>query len=491
MAAAPSAVIVPTGPPTDLADAWVDFLGNGNLAVVRGSNLHLFDGKAWKERSWPSETGISVERTYGSDQASLVVGGKNGWSSRYDSVELLSPVDLTSVYLGHGRVVDGVLAVPNLKPNGEAPGVKDSLDDRAVVLEHGGRLVTLLLPPGHGKEVTALRLRAADDLAIVTWQSDSQPHADAYVLSTGKRIGTGVPHDSMSPIETLLGHVQYYVALVPAPAPAPTSHGSSSSMPPASMMDTLAMPTPAVGYEEGSPRRALVVRDVFTGTVLKQRVIPCKGMLANPTVSPDGNTVLVTCGGTAIVMDGRTLAEKRRVGSVIPGCDNGFDLGGHIESGTPATLVIEGCGGVARLNLGTGRFVCGDNAGVMGGPYLAMDTTTKFTPPKVPACTVAEETSHQTLGTRGLYTYLMDDKVVRGPGATTIQLEPDSSMPALSLAEDRMAYVNDKKIVVRELPSGKVLDLLGKWTLPSARLSWSTCKLHCSMRSASSSSKTS
>lgn len=449
--------LLPAQPPTELANAWVDFLGNGNLTVVTDSTLHLFDGKRWTERSWPDETGISVERAYDSSQASLVVGNHSGWSARYASIQLISPVDLATLYEGRGRVVDGVLAVPALKANGEAPRQDEPLDDRAVLLEHRGRLVTLQLPRDHGpSEVTALRLQADDDLAVVSWQSDSQAFAEAYVLSTGVRVGSAIAHDPVNPVAILRAHVQYYIALMPAPTASTAMRGSSAPPPP-----TPTMPPPASAFADASdsPRRALVVRDVRTGVVLQQRVIACKSMLANPTVAPDGSTVLVTCGADAIVLDGRSLAEKRRIKSVIPGCDNGMDLSGRLVNAT--TLVVEGCGGVARLNVGTGRYVCGDNAGVMGGPYAPMDER-KITAPKAPACTAADDTAHQSVGSHGSYTYLLDEKIVRGPGGASVQLESDASMPVLSPNEDRMAYVTGDAIMLRELPSGTALDVRGK-----------------------------
>lgn len=453
--AAPATPLVESAP-TNLTEAGAEYLPNGNLLVTKPGAAWIFDGKGWKARELAAETAVVVERSYGSPQASLVVGNKGGWSSRYDSLELLSPTDLGTMYRGQGRMVDGVVALPNLHPNGQAPGANDPVDDTSLVLEHGGALRTLQLPtiPRGNKEVTAVRLEG--ELAVVTWQIDTKIFADAYALGTGKRLGSAAPHDALYPISTMVGSVQYYIAVAPPPAPAaPHASSSSSSVPPPIVAGS--MPVPAVGYEEGSPRRALVVRDVKTGLVLRQRTIPCKGQLANPTVSPDESTVLVTCQDTAIVMDGRSLAERRRIAHVIPGCDNGLDLTGHLENG--GTLVVEGCMGVARLSLATGRYLCGDGAGVMGAPYEPMSNQ-KFTKPKAPRCTAGgDEVSQQPLGSRGNYSYLFEEKVVVGPGQARLQLEPDTSMPVLSRTEDRMVYVNGGQLVVRELPSGKVLEL--------------------------------
>ena len=118
--------------------------------------------------------------------------------------------------------------------------------------------------------------------------------------------------------------------------------------------------------------------------------------------------------------------------------------------------------GVARLDLGTGRYLCGDSAGVMGGPYEPMSNE-RFVKPAAPRCSASsDDVSHQLLGSRRNYSYLFEEKTLLGPRQTRIQLEPEAAIPALSAAEDRIAYVNGNTLIVRELPSGKVLDLPGK-----------------------------
>lgn len=442
----------------ELESPWLTYLRNGNLLILDKSTAWLFDGTRWYRHAEKAETAIDPA-AFGGSFDTLTVGATGGYKTRYDHVRLLSTRDLRVLYEGPGRSVAGVLAIPTA--SAAAATATDPYQDTAIAFEHAGTFVTLQLPNDGGqKEVSNIDYDTSTGFAVVSWIEGDTKRAAAYQVSSTKLLGSAVPHDDVFPTVSTVGRVQYYIAkLPPRPRPAPRSSSFPSEMPMPVRPGSI-HPEPLLEYVEGLQSRSLVARDMTTGQVLRQREIRCNQFLGNPTVSPNGSTVLVTCGGQAIVLDGQTLAERRRIKDVIPGCDNGFDLSGRIVSDSPATLLVEGCGGISKMSLATGNWLCGDSPGVMGGPYEAMSFGGDLPKPKrapAPRCSKSsEDSSRELLDHEGRFEWLYEEHSVLADGHR-IELEPNATTPLLSPARDRLVYLDGNKLVIRALPSGQIL----------------------------------
>lgn len=445
-----------------LQEPWLAYVGDGNLLVIDKEQAFLHDGARWLHHA--EKPGSPIDPNLGGNGLeALVTGTSGGYARRYDILKMLSTRDLHVLFEGPARRVDGALVLPS--PTAAGASANDPYDDDAVLIEQAAGTVTLQLPQnaGSGKQVDTIEYDAKSDLTLVSWSRNDQHFATAYRTRSGAVLGNAVPHDYGFPTVAQAGTVQYYIAKLPPrmrpSASSGSSMSSSMSMPiPAPIAAGGVRPEPVFGYDNDAPRRALVARDMASGQVLKQREIACKDFLGNPTVSPSGDTVLVTCSGNALVLDGRTLAEKRRIPNIIPGCDNGYDLTGTIVSDGPAVLQLEGCGGIAKIDLGAGKWLCGDNEGVRGAPYEPMaGPSVRRMLPKVPRCSKSEEGSRQLLDADGRYEWLYDENAVLGEGGTRIQLEPEAGTPVLTRKRDRLAYVLGHKVVMRALPSGAIV----------------------------------
>ena len=200
--------------------------------------------------------------------------------------------------------------------------------------------------------------------------------------------------------------------------------------------------------------------------MLKQSTVRCaKGETPlNPTPSPSGALLLVTCGGDAVVLDGVTLAEKRRIKNMMPGCDNGNDLGGVVLA-DGHTLRLEGCGGEARIDLDRGVYTCGDSAGIVGAPYMMVAGPGGTMAPQAPAaratlppCTKDLTRSTSSFGTSGRYRLVHGERLTIEHALGVITLEDDgAAVPVIARDEASFAYLRGDKVVVRSLPAGKVL----------------------------------
>lgn len=206
-----------------------------------------------------------------------------------------------------------------------------------------------------------------------------------------------------------------------------------------------------------------------TGAVAHSAKIRCKGgEVGNPTPSADGNLLLVTCGDDGVVLDGVTLREKRRIVRIVPGCDNGPFLGGVIlEDGH--TLHLEGCGGVAALDLTSGKYGCADEPGLLGAPYpepLPAGAQRRPRIPRgresVPRCTRAGEQAAVMIGDSRSYGLVYGDSMLVVHGKSSFALEEGAQVPVLAPDEKSLAYVLNDKVIVRDLPSGRAR---GKWAL--------------------------
>ena len=129
-------------------------------------------------------------------------------------------------------------------------------------------------------------------------------------------------------------------------------------------------------------------------------------------------------------------------------------------------MIVEGCGGEAHLDLRTGRYLCGDDDGLMGRPYdlFRDDPDPAKSKPKqavgVPPCHVgamarSEEkaSAHYSLAAND-----EGDLVVLRPGDPSVHLSiAAGQMPLISPEEDRYAVVDDASVVLYALPSGAIL----------------------------------
>ncbi|MCK6538159.1 MAG: hypothetical protein L6Q84_34730 [Polyangiaceae bacterium] len=207
--------------------------------------------------------------------------------------------------------------------------------------------------------------------------------------------------------------------------------------------------------------------DLEKGTVVRRAKVRCAAdrQLGNPTPSPQGDLLVVTCGDDLIVLDGKMLQRRRVVPRVVPGCDQGPSLNGHVLP-DGKTLELEGCGGIAKLDLGSGKYVCGDSAGVMGAPYLDAPP-----PPgapqglpagraRVPACNKSADEQAYRLGVSGRYTIVYGERSRILHEKAALELEADAQIPVLSPDEAWLAYARADHVVVRSLPDGQVRALL-------------------------------
>lgn len=205
-----------------------------------------------------------------------------------------------------------------------------------------------------------------------------------------------------------------------------------------------------------------VVRvDLETGKVDRRATTACKAGqdFGNPTPSPSGELLLLTCDNDGIVLDGKTLAKRRQIPRILPGCDNGPILGGAVLA-DGSTLLLEGCGGEAKVNLKTGKYLCGDSAGVMGAPYEmlgAAPTQTRMPAgrAKTPPCNEGY-VSQANIGRSRRYKRLYDPSMLIADGKK-IALEADAEyLGALAPDEKSYAYLRGGRVVIRSLPDGKI-----------------------------------
>jgi hypothetical protein len=202
--------------------------------------------------------------------------------------------------------------------------------------------------------------------------------------------------------------------------------------------------------------------DLKTGSVQRSARPRCArdAELGNPTPSPDGSLLLVTCDADGVVLDGTTLAERRRIPRIIPGCDNGLVLDGVILP-DQKTLLLEGCGGEARLDLASGRFLCADSEGLLGAPYEMLPGG--FMGPRivagreqVPRCTGGNAQMAMSLGASGRYRLMHGEHLAVTHEGGQIDLEEDAGYPVIGPGEELFAYARGPRVYLRALPGGEV-----------------------------------
>lgn len=207
---------------------------------------------------------------------------------------------------------------------------------------------------------------------------------------------------------------------------------------------------------------SLGVYDLATGRLVESIPFGCpSGESGNPIRSPGGTFHVATCGADLVVS--KRGQATRRLSRVMPGCDNGMNLSGLIRENAPATLEIQGCGGIARIDLDKARYACADNDGVAGAAYMMVPGGTgPLRPPGragLPKCTDNPDGSFfQELGHSN--TYELDgqtNEIVYGKVRRKLESrESDQGpTPTLSPQEDRVAYRDGHTIVIKSLPDWK------------------------------------
>lgn len=404
VASAPDAGPVEPDSPSSVA-----FLSDGTLVVVGRRTLlaRAADGTTKRRRLDEAST---VE--YAPDARGVVI--------RTDAVvELVATPSLAPLYMGAGT------------PLVETPSALAVDEGRAVVLQQGEALMRLAVPSQHqGAQPVAVQLVARGARFNLSYASDDANGFSGTLFDAkdGAVVGTGFSGSRMT-------------AMVPL----------------------VAITSDAAFVVKGD-RLSRV--DLLTAKPTRQATIACgkDRVLGNPTPSPSGNLVLVTCSEEGIVLDGASLQVLRRVPNILPGCDNGNYLGGAVAPDN-RTLVLSGCGGQAKVDIVTGRYVCGDGAGIVGGPYEIVPIrgpNGQFAPPrapsgrdKLPRCT--KEGQAMTIGASGRYRVVYGEHVtLESDGARPIVLE-QSAIPTIAPDERLVAYARGDVVVVRALPAGDVV----------------------------------
>jgi hypothetical protein len=153
---------------------------------------------------------------------------------------------------------------------------------------------------------------------------------------------------------------------------------------------------------------------------------------------------------------------------MMPGCDNGEILPAHFDPKAPNRLLVEGCGGLAKLDLSTGKYACTDADGLVGAPYEMVPRMPGDARPTIPAdrrglprCTSGEPSAQPYLIPSASNAWVLsadgDVPTLVGPKGEKIELEPNAPPPTLSLDETMMAYDLGGRVVLRAIPSGALL----------------------------------
>lgn len=345
-----------------------------------------------------------------------------------DAAVLLATPSLTELWKGKGRAI--------------APSAIATEDDPpAVVLQLDGKLVRYELPKAAvGRRIDSVDFTRSRRFVVVTWVGTEGDTAGAfsYEAATGARVGTASPMAKwgLSLSATLRGDLQYE-----------TTSG------------------------------VLALRDLATGAVTRRSTVRCpnpKDMpMGNPLPSPDGSVVVVTCGDDGYVLEGGSFALRRKIPHVVPGCDNGGMLPAHYDAAKPGELVIEGCGGEARVSLTTGKYRCADSEGVAGAPYEMTPGPFGGGPPRAPSdrhglprCTKEDNYgSTMALGEHWRIAHEEDHAELRGPNGAVFRL-PETNADenyvevVADAGEKKVAYLIKDDIVVRSLPDGKLVSKL-------------------------------
>ena len=312
-------------------------------------------------------------------------------------------------------------------------------DEAVVILAPDGKSVKVLkqLPKGNDVTVGAVRVTAAGVLAVVSVSETNDAGVEhdrgvVYDVATGRAVAEVLPMNG-----------------APGGAPATTLEGR---------------------HEIGFRGDELVVLDLATGATLHRARFHCGTDDAgyhtsgNPIVDPTGRRLIVTCDDDGFLFDYPSLRRVRTFPRLVPGCDNGPYLGGTF-SDDGNTFTLTGCGGESRLDVRSGRFLCGDNDGLMGRPYDVIPGGPHERPKQavgVPVCHTEAEREHRAEVVSAHFRVGMEgeDSVLTGAHKERIVLGPGYLAPVVTKDEARVAVIVGTHVVERALPSGNVLRTL-------------------------------
>jgi hypothetical protein len=238
-----------------------------------------------------------------------------------------------------------------------------------------------------------------------------------------------------------------------------------------------------IALESGKVLRTLVTgcsvpRKVGSGNASSAPSEPNESLsttLHSPMVAASGALITLGCGGDLL-----TFKSGRRVGRiprVAPGCDNGLELFGHLNS-DGNLLTLEGCGGIARIDLQRQVYLCADNEGIAGARYSIAGEPTGGAPltrAKLPKCSPTSMEGAVVVDerTRAYWFNFAPEENAQGvllQRAGTVPLKLEAGATSLvvyareTLAREplprMLAYMLGKEVILRELPSG---EQKGRW----------------------------
>jgi hypothetical protein len=346
-----------------------------------------------------------------------------------DDARLFTVSPLREVYRGRARSLPSGDGLVEAGPGGEG-------SDAAVVVvpPRGGTAARLSpLPSGAGARIAAVDLTDDGRFAVVTAVvTDEEGHesgvAKAYDVARGRPTVAALPAGTgfgNPPTATLVGARQ-------------------------------------VGFRGGD----LVVLDLASGGTLRRVPFPCGSKSedfharGNPTVDPTGRSLLVTCDRDGVLFDYPSLRRVRTFPDLVPGCDNGFFLDGHFAR-DGRSFVLHGCGGESRLEVRSGRFLCGDDDGLMGAPYGMGISVERVKPARavgVPPCHPREELERGLASLAEHYRLESAETgatvVSTASPSTRIAVPSSGALPVVSSDESRLATSDGVHVTEYALPSG-------------------------------------
>jgi hypothetical protein len=402
------------GAPDSSAAVAIDsyaFAGDGTLVVTGGDRMLARAPDGTMKTTWVA---AGVTAVLSPTMPGIILDpGRGG------GLTLLSTPDLAPVYKGDGQALIFGGAI-----------VDDA--SRTLLSAHAGGLVKIALP------APAVAASVRVDTAVL--------------VAGGTRVDVTM---AVPPDDRFIGML--YDAATGQPV------GPGLVMPTIGMSAQVGAPLGHVGFQVDG--REVQRIDLDAARIVRRARPPCgspgrDAALGNPTPDPSGRTLVVTCGFDLVALDAVTLREVHRIPQVVPGCDQ-YPLLGGVMLGDARTLLLQGCGGEARLDVTTGKYACADDDGLLGAPYdMGMAAPGGRRVPAgrehVPHCH-GGDTMDEGLGTSGHIRIARGTPDVVLTEAGKIVLEGETSFDVVSPDGSELAYVHGTRVVVRKLPGGEVV----------------------------------
>jgi hypothetical protein len=370
----------------------------------------------------------------------------------------------TAVVIESGTKMDEhvMLSVPALQeifsgPSSRLQRPTDAVATRGpsatVIAQIGSSISKFSLPGNLSKTVESLDVAPTKKYAVVTYSIESTDASlgAIFEVASGKLIGKAPPISSFSPAgrALIVGDLMY-------------------------------------GVEKDN----VVITDLSNGTARRAK-LQCTqlGQAGNPMLSPKKDLLLATCGEDGFALDPKTLGVKKRFTRMMPGCDNGDILPAHFEPKVENELIVEGCGGIAKLDLSTGKYKCTDSDGLVGAPYEMVplphgggggggghSQPVRRIPADrqgLPRCSATDAQMPYLLPSASNSWQMKSDADVPtlvGPKGETIKLEASAPVPTLSTDETRLAYQLTDRVILRAVPAGNIiLEIVQRETSPALK----------------------